>query len=246
MPIEALKPELRHYAEHFNPALPSLIGTRFTADGVFLPQPGNTVVCHLKPDALSSESVLAARNAYRAMASSGKLAFTAASSLHMTLFQGIIEFRRKAPYWPDFAPLETPIAEMTALFRERLAGFEGCAPFKVRVTGATPEGLVLDGVDEDDRAVLAAWRDALAGVFGYRHPDHDAYRFHITFAYRLAPFTDDEILQWQDMLDGLVGDLQARFGHVELTPPAYCAFNDMNHFQELLVLEAGGPRAPDS
>ena len=34
------------------------------------------------------------------MPDAGKLTFTPISSLHMTLFQGIIEYRRALPYWP--------------------------------------------------------------------------------------------------------------------------------------------------
>lgn len=29
---------------------------------------------------------------------------------------------------------------------------------------------------------MKGWRDALADIFGYRHPDHDTYEFHITFS----------------------------------------------------------------
>lgn len=38
---------------------------------------------------------------------------------------------------------------------------------------------------------MHAWRDALSAPFGYRHPDHDTYAFHITFAYQLRRLDDE-------------------------------------------------------
>ncbi len=164
-----------------------------------------------------------------------QLAFTAETSLHMTLFQGIIETRRELPYWPADVPLNTPIDDMTGILMDRLAGFESGPAFKVEVTQATPLGLVLDGVSMEDRGALKAWRDRLANLFGYRHPDHDTYKFHITFAYMLRYFDDAEILRWQPFLDQIVADIRQSAPVIELNPPAFCTFEDMNHFEELLV-----------
>ena len=243
MDIENLRPELRSYAARFNPVRPAHLGTRYKEDGVFLPEPGNTVVCHLTSGSDSHAAIEAARQRFLAMPDANLLAFTPVSSLHMTLFQGIIEYRRRQPYWPEDLPLETPIDDMTALFLDRLAGFEAPGPFAVEVTDATPAGLALDGVTPEDRATLKLWRDRLANIFGYRHPDHDDYIFHITFAYPLTRFGDEAILRWQDMLADLVREIRERAPLIELNPPAFCSFADMNHFEELLVLEPSRWRA---
>lgn len=55
------------------------------------------------------------------------LAFTPVSSLHMTLFQGIIEYRRRLPYWPQDVPLDTSVEAMRRLYLERLKSFRGLA-----------------------------------------------------------------------------------------------------------------------
>jgi hypothetical protein len=39
------------------------------------------------------------------------------------------------------------------------------------------------------------------------------------------------------MLDGVIDDLQRRQPVLELTPPAFCEFEDMNHFHEILILD---------
>ncbi len=235
--LQMLPTRLHEFSETLNRGQIRHLGTRYSADGHFLPEPGNTVVCHLVKGSLSEVSVLDARNRMMALPESEKLLFTPETSLHMPLFQGIIEYRRKLPYWPEDLPLETPIDDMTVLYRQRLKGFQPCGPFKIGVTDATPNGLVVDGLGGADRETMRQWRNRLATVFGYRHPDHDAYQFHITFAYLMEKLSDEAILVWQRGLEEIVEELQQRSPIIDLVPPAFCSFEDMEHFEELIVLD---------
>ena len=169
----AVSPLLRQYSRAANPNPPTHLGTRYDTAGTFLPEPGNTVVCHLEAGSPTEMALIDARSRFLAMPESGNLAFTPISSLHMPLFQGIIEGRRAVPYWPAEVPTDTPIAEMTRLMLERLAPYAGGPPFKVEVTDALPTGLKLEGATAADRQALRDWRDAFAAILGYRHPDHD-------------------------------------------------------------------------
>lgn len=213
------------------------LGTRHNRAGIFLPEPGNTIVCHLETGSETEAALQEVRGRYRAMPGAEHLAFTAESSLHMTLFQGIIEYRRFLPYWPDDVPLETPIDDMTAISLDRLAGFEPGPAFQMQVIEATPNGLTLEGVSEADRAALRSWRDRLADLLGYRHPDHETYAFHVTYAYMVERFDDETMMAWQPFLEAVVEEIRQRAPILALRPPAFCSFEDMNHFAELLVLE---------
>lgn len=113
-------------------------------------------------------------------------------------------------------------------------------PFKVEVTKARPSGLLVEGVTERDRKAIRAWRDALAGLLGYRHPDHDTYPLHITFDYVIDRLEDEALPRWQAMLDQVTSDIRARVPVLELDPPAFCSFEDMNHFTELLIFDFEG------
>ncbi len=237
MILEALPPYLHPFSRTLTPGPLPHLGTRYNPAGVFLPEPGNTVVCHLLPGSEGERAIIDARARYLAMAGADQLAFTPISSLHMTLFQGIIEYRRRPPYWPADVPLDTPIDDMTAIFLDRLAGFEPDLPFEMEVTGATPAGLTLDGVTAADRSRLKSWRDRFADLFGYRHPDHDSYVFHISFAYPKERFDDSTIVAWAPFLHSVVDEIRARSPVIALRPPAFCAFEDMNHFEELLVFD---------
>ncbi|MCO6185504.1 DUF1868 domain-containing protein [Rhizobium sp. L1K21] len=235
--LNTLPDTLKEFSETLSSEPIRHLGTRYNEQGQFLREPGNTVVCHLVKGSLSEAAVLDARRRMMALPESEKLLFTPESSLHMTLFQGIIEYRRRLPYWPEDLPLETPIDDMTAFYLERLKGFQPCEPFKIGVVNATPNGLGVEGLGEADRAAMQAWRDRLADVFGYRHPDHDRYSFHITFAYLMEKFSDEALLAWRRGLDEIVEELRERSPVIELMPPAFCAFEDMKHFEERLVLD---------
>ncbi|THF53834.1 DUF1868 domain-containing protein [Allorhizobium terrae] len=237
MPHTQLLPALVPFSETEGAGPSRHLGIRFNQDGKFLPEPGNTIVCHLTNGSPSCQAIRNARSRYMTMPEADRLAFTAESSLHMTLFQGIIEYRRELPFWPSDIPLETPIDDMTEILAQRLEHFRKGPGFRVHVTHMLPTGLQMDGVTAADRAAMAEWRNRLADLFGYRHPDHDSYEFHITFAYVIRPLSEQALFQWQSMLAEVRDDLRARFDHIELDPPAFCAFEDMHHFEELVVLD---------
>jgi hypothetical protein len=235
--LDAISPLLLEHAKSRHPEPPRHLGTRYDTTGRFLPEPGNTVVCHLVEGSATAAALADARQRYLAMPEAKQLAFTPLSSLHMTLFQGIIEGRRALPYWPEDVALTTPIDQMTTFYAERLAAYAGGPEFKVRVTGAAPTGLKVEGATARDRQAMADWRDAFADLFGYRHPDHDDYVFHITFAYVIERFEDAALPAWQQMLDEVVADINRRAPLLDLRAPAFCSFEDMNHFEELVVFD---------
>ncbi|MCA0277513.1 MAG: DUF1868 domain-containing protein [Proteobacteria bacterium] len=237
MLTDTLSPELLAYSRGRNATPPPHLGTRYLRAGGFLPEPGNTIVCHVTKGSPTQDVLVEAREKFLAMPEAQQFVFTPITSLHMTLFQGIIEYRRKPGFWPEGIALDAPIDEMTDIMAERLEQLSVFEPFQVEVTRARPSGLLVEGASERDRKTMRAWRDALAALLGYRHPDHDDYPFHITFAYAIDWLADDALPRWQAMLDEVAGDIRRKMPILELDPPAFCSFEDMNHFCELLVFE---------
>lgn len=231
-----VSPTLTTFSSTERDAPPRHLGTRYSPAGEFLPEPGNTVVCHLVEGSVSQKAIVAARQRLMDMPEAAThLAFTPLSSLHMTVFQGIIEYRRDWPYWPKEVPSDTSIDEMTGYYAKRLKDFPALPRFSMQVVEVTPLGLTLKGATEDDDRIIAMWRDAFADAFGYRHPDHDIYQFHITFAYVRRWFEPECLPRWQAVLDSCLAELRAAVPVIEMRPPAFCAFADMNHFEELIV-----------
>jgi hypothetical protein len=222
-------------ARHTDP--PRHLSTRYNEQGMFLREPGNTVVCHLAEGSETERAIADVRQRLLGMDEAADLAFTPLSSLHMTIFQGIIEYRRQWPYWPREMPQETAVDAMTEYFLGRFENFPQLPGFSMQITGIAPTGLTLKGATVEDDRIIARWRDAFASSFGYRHPNHDAYEFHITLSYVIRWFDEESLPRWQGLLDDCLEELRARVPVVALRPPAFCAFNDMNRFEELRVFE---------
>ncbi|OWV66988.1 hypothetical protein ATY76_15190 [Rhizobium sp. R339] len=237
MTAMTFSPELLLYSKRHNPNPPAHLGSRYRKAAGFLPEAGNTIVCHVEKASRTQAVLIEAREKYLAMPEAPQLLFTPISSLHMTLFEGIIETRRRQECWPRDLPLDAPIDDMTALLAARLEGFSMAEPFKVAVVGARPSGLLVDGATENDRQIMRAWRNAFADLLGYRQPNHLDYKFHITFAYPIEWLEDEALPRWQAMLDAVAADIRRKTPVLELTPPAFCVFEDMNHFHERLIFD---------
>lgn len=226
---------LRDFMAGANGAPPARLGQRYDAEG-FLPDPGNTVVCALDLDTRGGAAVVRARERIMGLPGAERLLFTPVESLHMTVFEGVLDGRRQRDAWPDFCAMEAPVAEVTAQMVERFQGFEAPARFEVAVQGVGPTGLALCGAAGRDAAALVAWRDALSGAFGYRQREHDAYRHHMTFAYPVDWLPDAVLPAWEAGLAQIMSDLVAEGAVLPLRPPAFCTFEDMTWFEEVVRL----------
>ena len=210
--------------------------TNATARHVFYRKLGNTVVCHLDFDAAAHSAVLDARARMQALPGAECFIYTPADSLHMTVFEGAIETRRTPDAWPAGMDRDAPIEDITKTLAARLADFPPPPRFSVRLVGLRPTGFILKGATHEDEVAMHAWREALTGPFGYRHDNHDAYHFHMTFAYPIDWLPDAVLPIWETEFRSILADLSASAPVIPLTPPAFCEFADMTHFEKLVVL----------
>lgn len=215
---------------------PRYLGIRFDAAGNFLPTPGNTVVSHVAQGSRTEAALGRVRRDLMDLPYGDRFAYTPVSSYHMTVFQGVIEGRRKPDYWPEGIPLDTAIKETTTLFLDRLSTFRRTEPFRMKIASVTPLGLVLTGATERDEAMVRELRDALVEPFGYRHPDHDSYTFHVTMAYPMAWLPAGAEADYLPALAALRDSLAEEIEVVELGAPAFCEFTDMTEFRPLKFL----------
>ncbi|MEX0284367.1 MAG: DUF1868 domain-containing protein [Paracoccaceae bacterium] len=225
---------LESYLSAHNAQRPKRLGQRYDT-ARFLPEAGNTVVCHLDTSRPDHLAVLDARDRIMALEGAERFLFTPAQSLHMTVFEGAIETRRRADAWPADQAADAPIDQVTDDLLRRMRGVPGPGPFRMQVAGLSPGGLALEPVAEADGGVLRTWRDDLTGPFGYRHADHDAYRFHMTFSYPVDWLPDALVPVWTAGLRQILDDLAATMPVLPLSKPAYCRFADMTWFEELHV-----------
>jgi hypothetical protein len=230
-----LNVDVTPFAAGRNSGAPRRIGQRYNTKE-FLPEAGNTVVCHLDFDAPAHKAVLDARERLMALPEAERFLFTPIESLHMTVFEGVVETRRSQDTWPRDMDRDVSVNSVTDAIIDRLAAFSAPPGFAVRVTGLSPTGLALKGATEEDEASMRAWREALTDPFAYRHDNHDAYQHHMTFAYPITWLPDSVLPLWEAELAAILEDLAEAAPVIPLTAPAFCQFADMTRFEELRVL----------
>ena len=232
----SVRPGIEPFLQRNNTRPPLRLAQRYT-ETRFLPEAGNTVVCHLDFDDPAHQHVLKARDKMRALPEADAFLYTPADSLHMTVFEGVIETRRTVDAWPAGHDRASSVESVTGLVAERLSTFTPPPTFAVRVAGLRPTGLELTGATREDDIALAAWREALTTPFGFRHADHDEYRFHMTFAYPVRWLPDDLLDHWTAEFDVILKDLITAMPVLPLRPPAFCRFADMTLFEEILSID---------
>ena len=206
------------------------LGSRFNAQGQFLPEHGNTIVAQVTAGSATEAALIDLRQALMALPHADHFAFTAVQSYHMTVYEGVIETRRARGYWSDDLALDASIDEMTAAMSAKLAAVTSPPPFQMRLVEVTPLGLHLTGATEKDEVNVRAWRDALAQALGFRTPAHDTYGFHTTMAYQKRWPPAKALGHYEQALAQLGTDFAARVPVLDLDPPAFCRFADMNAF----------------
>lgn len=225
-----------HLTEAGKHAPPRHLGSRFDAAGRFLPQRGNTVVRQVVPGSKTEAKLAELRNRLMTLPYGDRFAYTAVKSYHMTVFEGVMDDRRKPDLWPAKVSYEATIDDTTELFRERLDGMPQLPSFDMKLEKVTPLGLTLAGATPEDEKIARKIRDRLTVPFGYRSPTHDTYRFHVTLAYVKAWLPAGAAEIYLPELARLTDWFAAEVEVVELARPALCTFEDMNWFEPVLYL----------
>jgi len=215
---------------------PPHLGRRFDMAGNFLRQPGNTVVRQVVPGSKTEAMLVGLRERLEALPCGDRFAYTAARSYHMTVFEGVMDDRRKPDFWPAQVSYEATIDDTTELFVERLTGMPQLPSFDMKVERVTPLGLTLKGATPEHERMARKIRDQLAVPFGYRSPTHDTYRFHVTLAYAKAWLPVGAADIYLPDLAKLTEWFAAEIDVVELAQPALCTFEDMDWFEPVLFL----------
>jgi hypothetical protein len=222
---------------------PSTVGTKFEADGSARYFPGNTLLCHLRPDNPDLAAVTAIQQTIRDASFAHHFTFLPPSSFHMTVFEGVCDLVRREGHWPAaFAGADLPA--VTAEYKQKLQALPAGTPFRLRATGfhisdgVRMPSIELAGLDADNERRLRAFRDAASAVLGIRHADHETYVFHITLAYwiRFAGSEDERVIDAAH--HALEPHLRNALNEVTFTPVEFCTFDDMTHFEPILALQA--------
>lgn len=222
---------------------PAGIPGKFDKDGNVQRFPGNTLVCHLSQSSKLYASLLALYEKLRTSPLSHLYALLPPSSWHMTVFEGVCDEVRKPGYWPSDLALDSPLADCTAHFAEKLSVLDlRCdLPYRMVVRGVDPLetgiGLHLEFRDAEDEVQFRDLRDRISEVLNLRHPGHESYGLHFSLAYLVRHPTDDQKRGISKVVLDHLKDAPVEF---ELGAPEFCTFEDMFAFKRLSYLKNQG------
>lgn len=219
-------------------ARPASIGRKFAPDGTVLSTPGNTTICHIDPQSAAYGHLVAAQDALRAGPVADAFTFLPPASLHMTIFEGVIEYSRTRARWPEHLPVDASIDAVSQDFGTRLRAIGLAQHLRARPVGIFG-GFSVDmtGTDAAAEALLRQTRDQLRMATGIKRTDHDNYGFHITLGYLLRWLTPAEANAVLDHSDQVAQALVAQVPSIDLGPVEFCRFDTMHHFETCHLID---------
>ena len=223
---------------------PKGIPHKFDPDGNVQPFPGNTIICHLSPSSEIYASMQVLYEKLKEHPLSHLYTMLPPSSWHMTVFEGALDKRREATYWPADLDLNASIADCTTLLEKKLESFDLQyeTPFRFSVAGFKPLGSSISVHVEprtaEENTAFRHLRDRLADVTKMRQIGHDKYRFHLTVAYLLRYLSNE---QKTELMEFLIRHFEDMPKELELGLPEFCRFEDMFAFEKLLYLKNMDP-----
>lgn len=210
------------------------VGQKFHQDGAVRTYPGNTIICFVDPDSAVYRLSVWVQDELRNHPILPKISLLPATSLHMTVFQLLVDEVRQPEKWSRFLPLTSPLAETDAFLLRTVPQVETPPRFRMRYKRLKTEdsgiSIRLQPADVESRMAIQQYRDALAEATGVRFPDHDSYEFHISLAYhiqRRSPEEDAELSVFAARIDDKLHDT---FGIFDTGTPTLTFFDDMFRF----------------
>lgn len=176
---------------------------KFTESGDARCFRGNTFICHIDKDSTFFATQEKIMRDFEQTRFADDFALLPLNSMHMTVFEGVIEDHRGTDLWPRDLPPDMAIEDATLALAQRVraARFSEHIGMTLAVTGLkalrSSFTINLSPIDAATERCLKDLREQISAVTGITHPDPDSYRFHSSMGYRIrrAQDHDDEALQ---------------------------------------------------
>ncbi|MDP5219321.1 DUF1868 domain-containing protein [Ruegeria sp. 2205SS24-7] len=210
---------------------------KFDDAGQVRATPGLTTLCHIDQRSTAYAALCRVASGLRAGPHAHAFAFLPPESFHMTVFDGVIDYRRDGANWPSDMAADASIDQIAANWHTRLQGVHLPQQFEISVEAAVGGYTCpATGADAAQERQLRACRNQLADCLGVRRDNHDSYGFHITLAYQVQWL---DLQSAQDVLalsDQLFAENGADLQNIQIGPVEFCRFENMLHFEPLLML----------
>jgi len=211
----------------------STIGKKFYEDGRVRTYPGNTVVAPIQPGCPAYDVMLRLREMLLESGLGEHYIPLPTDSYHMTVISGLNDQVRKDTHWPVQLSKTAPMKEVDDYISAAIAraGIPGPLRMKfdrVRVSNGCFIIWLLPG-DETQEKTAYGFRERAAKEIGFKLPNHEGYRFHISLAYtRIVPEGEaaEKLEKLKEEMNALLAD-QPEF---TTGAPFMAYYNDMHAF----------------
>lgn len=209
------------------------VGNKFNKDGSPKEFLGNTIICHIPKDSPTYLFLLKIVMLLKKQPWGKKFSFLPPSSLHMTVFEGVRDDRRRLPFWTTKLPLDAPLEQIDHLLMNLWPTLPKPKSFKMRWKYLEIDdtiGINLKPISKDIEQEMRYYRDLLSEQTGIRTRNHNHYGFHITIAYLIQRLTLKELLQSILWGISLNSKFKKEFGILQLGSPELCFYADLFNF----------------
>lgn len=211
---------------------------KFESDGRAKPFAGNTVIAHIPAQGAFRDGAQRLHDALAGATFAHKLAILPTDSYHMTIFNGSNDLGRTNSTWPGGVPSNASIDECNRVMLERMKQTRLKAQFPIQVSIDMRETLEygractlrMIGATEMAARNLQSIRQQLAAAYKVPAPATDDYEFHISLAYTMHDFSNQERAQYKTILQKHLPKLVATVPVLELGLAEYCTFPNMYRF----------------
>ena len=211
------------------------VGKKFNEDCSFRKYPGLTVIS--KINTFESNILRECQQLFMELPFANKFSFLPQNSFHMTVFELMNDQMRIPAIWSKYLHLETPMTEVDNFITKVWSDIEKPEKIKMRIIGCKVGSVIvisLEPYTSEDYELLKDFRNITSEKTGVRKLNHDEYKYHISFAYKLEELDDDENFPINGMIRVVNERLLNDIPYIELKSPELCFYNDMSAFLPII------------
>lgn len=201
---------------------------KFDKEGKVLPYYGNTIISFMNQK--TNEIYQIADRVQKRFMESGFrdcLSFLPPSSFHMTILPLCRVIDKGTQEWPKFIPETLPFKQVDLILKEKVEKIKFPEGIVMILDSCDETKLVAKPWNEQSEKLLKQYRDEISEITGIRHGEHGAYRFHISYSYKIKPFNEQQQKEKEELCADITEELQ-RIAHPFPVPAAqFVIFNDM-------------------
>jgi hypothetical protein len=213
------------------------VGKKFNEDSSFRKYPGSTIISKIKFNTFESNILKECQQCFMELPFANKFSFLPQNSFHMTVFELMNDQVRTPEIWSKYLHLETPMTEVDNFITKVWNDIEKPEKIKMRITGCKVASVIVISLEpstSEDYQLLKDFRDITSEKTGVRKLNHDEYKYHISFAYKLEELDYEESLLINEIISVVNERLLKDIPYIELKSPELCFYNDMSEFLPII------------